>query len=80
MAIDRVAAIDPAFDWLTAIADEVYAVTREDVFRARRLVTRAVSLGAREAIHVAVMERNGVERILTFVGAFDAVPGIRRER
>lgn len=78
-AIDRRDAIDPAFEALSAIANEVYPVTRDDVFRARRLVLSTARLAARDAIHIAVMERNGVDRIMSFDASFDAVPGIRRE-
>ena len=35
-------------------------------------------LSARDAIHVAVMQREGVGRILSFDGGFDGVPGIER--
>jgi predicted nucleic acid-binding protein len=30
-------------------------------------------------LHVAVMERRGVSRILTFDTGYDDVPGVRRE-
>jgi len=33
---------------------------------------------ARDAVHVAVMEQHGVDRIRTFDAAFDRVPGITR--
>ena len=33
---------------------------------------------ARDAIHVAVMERQGVRRVLSFDGGFDGVDGIER--
>jgi predicted nucleic acid-binding protein len=35
-------------------------------------------VSARDAVHVAVMERRGVGLILSFDPGFDAVPGIRR--
>ena len=35
-------------------------------------------LSARDAIHIAVMRRFGVERILTFDTGFDGVPGVAR--
>jgi predicted nucleic acid-binding protein len=59
-ALNRYEAIDPAFAWLTAVANEIYPITRDDVFRARDLVTSAVRLGARDAVHVAVMEHHDV--------------------
>lgn len=35
-------------------------------------------LSARDAIHVAVMQRRDVERVMSFDRAFDVVPGIER--
>lgn len=77
VAIQRREAIEPAWKTLRQIVDEVYAVELQDVERARGLVTTS-RLTARDALHVAVMQRHGVDEILTFDTAFDAVPGIRR--
>jgi predicted nucleic acid-binding protein len=41
-------------------------------------VLRYTSLSARDAVHVAVMQRHGIERIMTFDRGFDAHPGIAR--
>jgi uncharacterized protein len=76
-AIDRRDAIGPAFDVLLGVVDEVFPVDREDVERARRLVG-TTALSARDAVHVAIMRRRGVSRILTFDRGFDALPGIQR--
>jgi predicted nucleic acid-binding protein len=35
-------------------------------------------MAARDALHVAVMERHGVSRIMSFDRGFDIVPGIER--
>ena len=35
-------------------------------------------LSARDALHVAVMEKVGVSRILSFDDGFDSLPGIER--
>ena len=79
VALHRHDAIDPAFETLLELVDDVAAVTRDDALRARQLVTGATRISARDAIHVAVMERLKIDRILTFDRGFDAVPGIRRE-
>ena len=76
--LDRHDAIRPAFDVLLAVVEEVYSVERSDAERARDLVVGKRRLSARDAIHVAVMERNGVKRIMTFDSGFDAVPGVTR--
>ncbi|MGH2761941.1 MAG: PIN domain-containing protein [Thermoleophilaceae bacterium] len=39
---------------------------------------RYTSLSARDAIHLAVMDRHGVERVMSFDRAFDAYPGVER--
>jgi predicted nucleic acid-binding protein len=35
-------------------------------------------LSARDAIHLAIMQRHEIGRILTFDRTFDSVPGIER--
>lgn len=76
-AINRRDAIGPATDALLAVVDEVYPIEREDVERARRIVG-ATTLSARDAVHVAVMRRRGLARIMSFDRGFDAVDGIER--
>jgi predicted nucleic acid-binding protein len=77
VAIDRRDAIEPASEALLGVVDEVFPVERADVERARGIVL-ATRLSARDAIHVAIMRRRGVDRILTFDRAFDEVGGITR--
>ena len=77
-AIDRSEAIRPAFDWLRAVADDVFGIDMIDVDRAREIIVGKHGLSARDAIHAAVMERHGVERILSFDSGFDGVRGIER--
>jgi predicted nucleic acid-binding protein len=78
VAIDRREAIDPAFDVLLAVVDEVFDVGRADVLLAKRLVTTTRTLSARDAIHVAVMQHQDIGTIATFDRGFDHVPGIIR--
>jgi predicted nucleic acid-binding protein len=47
--------------------------------RARRLVG-SDRMTARDAIHIAIMQRREIDRILTFDDDFDAVAGIERVR
>lgn len=77
-AIRRREAIQPAFDVLEGIADEVFAVDLDDLHAARDLLRSAPQLSARDALHVAIMRRHAVPRILTFDTGFDAVEGIAR--
>jgi predicted nucleic acid-binding protein len=78
VAIDRREAIDPAFDVLLGIVDEVLDIGRAEVVAAKRLVTTTDRLSARDAIHVAVMQRHAIGTIATFDRGFDGLPGIVR--
>jgi predicted nucleic acid-binding protein len=78
VAIDRPDAIQPAFDAVLGVCDEVLGVELRDVERAKLIVLGRRPLSARDALHVAVMEHHGVERILSFDTGFDDVPGITR--
>ncbi len=78
VAIDRRDAIQPAFDALIGVVDEVVPVEEADVLRARDLVIRTKVLSARDALHVAVMLGQGITRIMSFDADFDRVPGIVR--
>lgn len=77
-AIGRREAIEPAFAVLLGVVDVVHPIELEDVQRARRLVAAAPELSARDAIHIGVMQRRGIDRVLTFDRAFDAVDGLVR--
>ena len=77
VAIDRRDAIETATAALLDIVDEVFPVERADVERARKIVL-TTRLSARDAIHLAIARRRGVDRILTFDRAFDEVGGIER--
>ena len=78
VAIERLEAVQPAFDAVLEVVDEVFAVTGADVERAKAIVLGKRRLSARDALHAAVMEREGISRILSFDGAFDSVPGLTR--
>lgn len=78
VAIDRRDAIQPAFDALLGIVDQVLAVDQAAVERAKQIVLGNRNLSARDAVHLAIMEQHGIERILTFDAGFDRFPGIQR--
>ncbi|MGH9522256.1 MAG: type II toxin-antitoxin system VapC family toxin [Terriglobales bacterium] len=77
-AIDRRDAIQPAFDALLGVIDEVLTVDHGVVERAKQVVLGYRQLSARDAIHVAVMEQHGIDRILSFDAGFDSFPKIKR--
>lgn len=78
VALDRRDAIQPAFDALLGVVDEVFPVDAVAVERAKGIILGNRRLSARDAIHVAVMQREGVVRILSFASGFDGVPGVER--
>lgn len=80
IAIARRDAIQPAFDALLGITDDVLAVDRRAVERAKQIVLGYQRLSARDAVHLAVMEQHGIERVLSFDAGFDGFPGITRLR
>lgn|SRR5579862_64461 len=77
-AIQRRDAIQPAFDALLGVVDEVLPVDRIAVERAKEFVLGYTGLSARDAVHLAVMEQNGIDQILSFDTGFDQFPGITR--
>ena len=78
IAIDRRDAIQPAFDSLLTVVDEVLPVEGKTVDRAKQIVLAYRRLSARDAVHLAVMERHRIEKILSFDSGFDSFPGVRR--
>jgi uncharacterized protein len=80
VAIDRRDAIQPAFDVLLAVADEVLPIDQAAVERAKDIVMGNRRLSARDAVHIAVMEQHDIERILSFDAGFDGFPGVTRLR
>ena len=78
VAIDRRDAIQPAFDAVLGIVDEVFPVSAADVERAKAIVLGQRRLSARDAVHVAIMERQRITRIMSFDAAFDRIPGVTR--
>ena len=78
VAIDRRDAIQPAFDALLGIVDQVLSVDGAVVQRAKQIVLEYRQLSARDAVHLSVMEQNGIDRILSFDSGFDGFPGVVR--
>lgn len=78
VAINRRDAIQPGFDTLLGITDQVFSLDRAAVERAKEIAQGHSRLSARDTVHLAVMEQHGIERILSFDSAFDGYPGITR--
>ena len=76
VAIDRRAAVADAFNLLDDLMVSVFAITRADVGLAGEIAARNPSLSARNCLHLAVMQANGIDRVLTFDKGFANHPGV----
>lgn len=79
-SLNRHDMIQPAFDAILGVVDEVLPIEREDAEATKDIVLRYSRLSARDAVHVAVMGRHGIDRIMTFDRGFDAHPDVERVR
>ena len=77
-AIRRPDAIQPTFNALLGVVDEVLPIEGQDVERARDVLLGESGLSSRDALHVAVMRRHGVRRVMTFDTTLDRAPGLER--
>ena len=65
-------------DALLGVVDVVHPIELEDVARARRMIGPSGRQSARDAVHVAVIQRRGIHRVLSFDTGFDGSVGIER--
>lgn len=77
-AIDKREAIGPAFQVTLDIIDQVIPIEKADVLRAGELAQHPAKLSARDALHIAIMERQGIRSILSFDADFDRWPRLER--
>jgi len=77
-AIEMRDAIEPTFRAILAIVDEILPIERRDVLRAAEIAQSRSRLTARDAIHIAVIERYAIPSILSFDTDFDRWPGVQR--
>lgn len=78
VAIRRREAIGPAFSALSGVVDEVLPVDLDAVQAARTLLEEYAGLSARDALHVAILRRHEIGRVMSFDTGFDQVEGIER--
>ena len=77
-AIKRTDAIQPVYEALLGVVDQVFPIERQDVEKARDILLGATGLSARDAVHLAIMQRFDIREILSFDTGFDGYPGIQR--
>jgi hypothetical protein len=78
IAIDRRRAIADCFELLDSLVRYVYPITKEDVSRARTIAEMQKRLSGRDCLHIATMERHGLDRVLTCDEDFDLWSGFTR--
>ena len=76
LAIDRRPAIAHCFAFLDDLVERVYPITREDVENAYSIAASQRRLSGRDCLHLAIMERYGLQHILTCDRDFELRPGI----
>jgi predicted nucleic acid-binding protein len=77
-AINKRAAIGPAFQVILDIVDDIFAIEKVDVLRAGEIAQNRSLFSARDAIHIAVIERHGIPSVMSFDADFDLWPGLKR--
>ena len=77
-AVSKREAIGPAFQLTLDIVDEVIPIEKAEVLRAGEIAQNRALISARDAVHIAVMERHGIRSILSFDSDFDRWPGLQR--
>lgn len=79
VAIDRKDAIQPAYDALLGVVDEVLPITEVEVQQAKDILLGAApGTSARDALHLAVLRVHDIDRIMSFDRGFDRFPGVHR--
>ncbi len=78
VAINRREAIGDCFALLDDLVQQVFPITKLDAERARHISLEQRRLSGRDCLHLAIMERFGVVRILSCDEDFGLWPGISR--
>lgn len=78
VAIQRRDMIQPAFDAVLGLVDDVLPLEAADLDVAKGIALGVTRLSARDAVHVALMRRHGIGTVMSFDVDFDVVPGITR--
>lgn len=78
VAIDRRMVIEDAFGLLDDLVVSVFPIRRDDVDASKEIAMQQPALSARDCLHLAVMQANGVKRVLTFDEGFSVHQGVTR--
>ena len=77
-ALKRLDLAAAVYDLFVQLCPTVLPVTLADTDRAKTLMTGAERIGARDAIHAAVMLNHDIAQIATFDEGFDRIEGLAR--
>ena len=80
VVLERRGYVQAAFDALLGVVDEVLPIDRAVVEGAKQVALQYPGLSVRVAMHVEVMQRHGIEQVLSFDAGFERVPRILRVR
>ena len=78
VAINRRDAIQSAFEALLGVVDEVFPIDVATVEQAKMIVLGSKHFSARDALHLAVMQQQGIDQIMSFDAGFDKFHAIQR--
>ena len=78
VALKRVDLARDVYDLFVQLCAVVFPVTLADTDRAKQLLISRQGVGARDAVHAAVMLNNDVRVIATFDSGFDRIKEIQR--
>ena len=77
-ALKRLDLAAAVYDLFVQLCPTVLPVTLADTDRAKTLMTGTAQVGARDAIHAAVMLNHDIGQIATFDEGFDRIAGMTR--
>ncbi|PYT29020.1 MAG: VapC toxin family PIN domain ribonuclease [Acidobacteria bacterium] len=77
-AMRRREGIADALRLTLGLVDEVLPIEGRDVLRAGEIARLPEQWSARDAVHIAIMERHGIRRVMSFDADFDRWPGLSR--
>lgn len=77
-AINNNKYLNISYEALEEMVAEIYDVRKTDVDIAKTLAIQYAKLSSRDCLHVAIMKRCHLTKILTFDSGFDEVPSLQR--
>lgn len=67
------------FEDFQNLVPKIFPIGREDLVESAEILRKNIPISPRDALHAAVMRKNGVNSILSSDTHFDLIPGIQRK-